>query len=596
MEGGHGHLLRVRADQGLQAFGHLLGGPAGEGDRQALAGGDIALQHQVRQPVGDGAGLAGARAGHDQQRPARDFGRRALVGIQTAQHAWPGIWEGGRSRFGFRQRRGDGCGHGFWLRLRGEQRVVEQCGRIAGAQPGELGRVENADGAVFTVVAGIAQHVAVPQPLDRLGHRGVAAPQLVDRHVLEDRQLRAVGGGEVADLAEDLLALGPHTEDLAHDLRQRDQVVEVGRTVGADARGPVGERFDAVQHADGQGLAAAGAQSTVGAGVARFEAHLALAVSVEVVFAFLGEELHGAGETLAGLQRPFDREVVQVGVEDAGLPAQHRRRMRIGVADQRVSVEPGDPPVHLRVAGEPGLQREDVPGQIPVAVFHRVEPGLGAQHREPRGPDVRGHQVGAVAGFQGDLQQVPGVQAQDRAAVGAEVADAAQPPVELLGGGEIRHVAEVVDLAGALAVLVDGGDLHGQHEPHLPAAGGRQAAGEVSVEVATQPEQAGLGGFEHLAQVLEPGGVGEIAGPDQRDALAARPPGQVLDVAVFAARAGILRVDVQIGVEAHPAILPKDHRPPCPGGRAAAIGSVSGCVVSVPELVSYSPVFAGSAW
>ncbi|MGI8313178.1 hypothetical protein [Saccharopolyspora hattusasensis] len=202
---------------------------------------------------------------------------------------------------------------------------------------------------------------------------------------------------------------------------------------------------------------------------------------------------------------------------------------------------------------------------------------------------MRGHQVGAVAGFQGDLQQVPRVQAEDRTAIRAEVADAAQPLVELLGGGEVRQVAQVVHLAGALAVLVDRGDLHGQHETHLPAAIGGHAAGEFRVQVAAQPEQAGLGWFQDLAQVREPGGVGDIARPDQRAALAAGPPGQVLDVAVLAARAGVLRVDVQIGVEAHPAILPKDHQ--CPARRQ---GTGRGSGVSVRKLSPAANGVSGS--
>ena len=45
--------------------------------------------------------------------------------------------------------------------------------------------------------------------------------------------------------------------------------------------------------------------------------------------------------------------------------------------------------------------------------------------------------------------------------------------------------------------------------------------------------------------------MGEVAGADDADALARRPPGEVLEVEVAAGRARILRMDVQIGVEAH---------------------------------------------
>ena len=65
----------------------------------------------------------------------------------------------------------------------------------------------------------------------------------------------------------------------------------------------------------------------------------------------------------------------------------------------------------------------DVVREVGVAVRDPVEAGLRAEHREPRRPGVRGHQVAPVAAGQGDLEQVPRVEPEDRPPVGGEVAD-----------------------------------------------------------------------------------------------------------------------------------------------------------------------------
>ena len=64
-------------------------------------------------------------------------------------------------------------------------------------------------------------------------------------------------------------------------------------------------------------------------------------------------------------------------------------------------------------------------------------------------------------------------------------------------------------------------------------------------------EEAGFGGHQLVADLGEPGGVGEVAGRHHRQALAAGPQGEVLEVAVAAGGAGVLGVDVEIGVEGH---------------------------------------------
>jgi len=122
-------------------------------------------------------------------------------------------------------------------------------------------------------------------------------------------------------------------------------------------------------------------------------------------------------------------------------------------------------------------------------------------------------------------------------------ADPGQLRVEPGHRVQVGQVDQMVDLAGAVIPLVDRGDLHGQHEPHVaPGHRGRQRLARRG-----QPEQARLGGDEVFAQVVVPGGMGEVAGAQQRDALASGPPGEVGQVELPAARHGVPRVNVEIG-------------------------------------------------
>ena len=113
-----------------------------------------------------------------------------------------------------------------------------------------------------------------------------------------------------------------------------------------------------------------------------------------------------------------------------------------------------------------------------------------------------------------DLQQVAGVEAEDRAAVRGEVADppralAVSAPARL----EVGHEDQVVDLADPLVLLVDGCDLHLEQEAHR-AAGRRRAgpARRLALELGRQPEEAGLGRHQLVPDLARPGRVGEIAG------------------------------------------------------------------------------------
>src|SRR5208282_6443958 len=103
---------------------------------------------------------------------------------------------------------------------------------------------------------------------------------------------------------------------------------------------------------------------------------------------------------------------------------------------------------------------------------------------------------------------------------------------------------EVMDFAGALALLVDGRDLDGEHEADGTPARGRQLLGDRALELIAQPEKAGLGGDQLLLELGAPGGMREVAGRDHADPLARGPVGEMLEIAVPARRARIFGMDV----------------------------------------------------
>ena len=380
----------------------------------------------------------------------------------------------------------------------------------------------------------------------------------------------------------DPLALRADLVDLGENLGERDQALHRARGLRRSCvLGPVREVLDAMHHADRERLAAHRTQAVVRAGLAGGEPDIAVAVPVQVVLALFGKELQRAPVPLSRLQRPADREVVEIGVEDAHLPPELLGRMGVGVGHQPEAVELRHPPVHRRVRREAGLDREDVPREVPVAVVDGVEPGLRAERGEPRRPDVGGDQVRVGARFQGDLQQVPRVEPQDRPPVRVQVADPRQAVDHPIGGFEVGGVDQVVDLAGPVELLVDGRDLDRQHEPdrgRRAPARRRQPLLQGSFQVRTQAKEPRLGRHELLLELGPPRRVGEVAGGDDADALLAGPQRQVLQVAVPAGRAGVLGVDVEVGVERHGVGLPSTasgrRRPgPATGGGATGVSS-----------------------
>ena len=89
VEGGHVQVLVGRLDHGLEPLAHLGRRGRGEGEGEDLVGGHPLL-HEPGEAAHERAGLAGARAGHDQQWPAgmghgRVLGARQI--LQQSGHA-----------------------------------------------------------------------------------------------------------------------------------------------------------------------------------------------------------------------------------------------------------------------------------------------------------------------------------------------------------------------------------------------------------------------------------------------------------------------------------------------------------------------------
>ena len=223
--------------------------------------------------------------------------------------------------------------------------------------------------------------------------------------------------------------------------------------------------------------------------------------------------------------------------------------MRVGVADQAVPVQGRAGPVHRRIRRQAGLHREDVPGQVGVAVTDRVEAGLRAEHGEPGRPHVSGHQEAVRVGRERDVQQVAGIEPEDRPPVRGQVADLGQRRGDPVRGVETRRVDKVVNLPGALGAAVDRGYLDREHEPDRARTGGRGVADEPSLELGTDPEQAGLGRDQGLPELGGPRRMREIPGAEHAQALAQGPRGKMLDIAVLAARAREPRMNMKVGDE-----------------------------------------------
>ena len=90
VERGDPHALGDGADEAGDALAHLCSGLVGEGDREHLVRRDLVLLDEVRDAVREHPGLARARAGDDEQRPAGVGDRLELGRVQALEEVVAG--------------------------------------------------------------------------------------------------------------------------------------------------------------------------------------------------------------------------------------------------------------------------------------------------------------------------------------------------------------------------------------------------------------------------------------------------------------------------------------------------------------------------
>ena len=362
---------RPRISQGGgQPLAHLFRRFVGECDRRDLLGLGPLL-HQAADAGHQGLRFAGARSGHHGDGRRLGFHSPALGRVQ--------FFPGRTDPFCLRGRRfGLGCcplGLG-----RGGGRCAKQ-GHLA-AEGVDLRFGQQLDDPIFPIEPRPALDLARPQSADALLHTGA-------RHPADVLQRR---------LAQDV-KFGPQLPQ--HLLVQPGYFDPAGRQAGGGANGfgqgrqtlkrqgvlffgpqrPVCQLVYPVVHADGQFFAAHRADASHCLGFLGRQALAAVPMAVEVVLALLGKKLDGAPEPLcrAPFQRPGQGGVGQVDVQQVGLPPQLVGRMGVGVGDQGEPVQGGDPPVHGRVRGEPGLQGMDIGRQVAKAFLDGVKAGKSAE-------------------------------------------------------------------------------------------------------------------------------------------------------------------------------------------------------------------------
>ena len=142
-------------------------------------------------------------------------------------------------------------------------------------------------------------------------------------------------------------------------------------------------------------------------------------------------------------------------------------------------------------------------------------------------------------------------QTEDRSTVRAQVSDLLEARDHPPRGVEVRSVEQVMDLAGLVALLVDRRDLDLEQEADRRAAWRRHLLGDATLDVVAQAKEALLRRHQLLLQLGDPRRMREVPGADDANPLLLRPLRQVLQVALLAGRARVLRVDVKVRVVEH---------------------------------------------
>ena len=207
---------------------------------------------------------------------------------------------------------------------RRRRRAVLPKERCAAGELAQLDILKQANRAVHAIVAGVSNHLLLPQPRDRLGdERRRGRRDVFQRKRVEKLKLRSELTQKALVVLGDPLALRADLMDFGQDLGKRNKALHRARGLGRGSfLGPVRQILDPVHDPDRQRLAARRAPAFMLAGLAGREADMAVAVSVHMILALFGKELQRAFIPLPRLQCPAQGKVVQLGVEDAHFPPQ----------------------------------------------------------------------------------------------------------------------------------------------------------------------------------------------------------------------------------------------------------------------------------
>lgn len=344
-----------------------------------------------------------------------------------------------------------------------------------------------------------------------------------------------------ADLI-DALALAGNAHGGADDLRKRNEPLEGARALRANAGGAIGKFGHAMIDAYGQLFAADGAFSAQRNRFFRRKANAAAAMTVKMIFAFLGEEFQRAKKAIARVQSAAQGVEIFGFGEQICFAAEFCGRMGVGIGNEEIAIQRRNTPVHGRIGRKTRLQRVNLSGKVAKAILKPVKAGKRAKEGKMRCPDMRGDADDARVGFQSQREQIVRGEAEDRAAVRTDIANGLQPRGKAIGGFKGGQQKHGVHLARAPVLLVNGADFAAEHELR---PGKRARIGNSQLRL--QPVQAAAVVKQPFAQLLPPLRMGDIARAQQRNALSAGPKGEMRRVAFAAGCAGKTGMNVQIG-------------------------------------------------
>ena len=285
----------------------------------------------------------------------------------------------------------------------------------------------------------------------------------------------------------------------------------------------------------------------------RFQADIAGAMAVKVIFSFFREQVEGAAECGWGLcfQGLAYSQVARVAMEDGGVAAQVGRRMGVGIRDQGQAVEAADQAIHGNVRRQSGFGSKDFIGQVAETFCHGVKAGFGAEHGEPRRPNMSGNQPGVGRSVQDDIKQVSAVESKYGPPVCLEIADFSEGGVDGVNSIEVRREDQGVDFSGCSIALVNAADFDIEDEVNVLPTGGRDAGVDFGFQFRPQFQQAVASVNQLVLQFSDPGRVGEVAGGDDTDALALSPGAESFQAAFPAGGTGQMRMDMEVGKIGH---------------------------------------------